>query len=366
MSGILGILRQEIQNQGPISIHRYMEMCLLDPSFGYYRKRDPLGAKGDFTTAPEISQMFGELIGLWTIKVWQQTGSPSRLQLVELGPGRGTLMCDALRAADMVSRFPDVVDLHLVEVNEKFRNIQRTKLSKYKPKWHEDFTGVPNGPLIVIANEFFDALPIRQFERRAEGWHERLIGLNASQELDFVLSKKEIDKSLVPARHRNASFGSIIEICPAAQDVLVQFCEMIGLYGGAALIIDYGHDGDLCGDSFQAIQKHKFHSPLENPGEVDLTAHVNFGELRNASKSETTSVYGPLTQREFLLRMGIQTRAEVLSKHADEETKECIYKSLRRLIDHREMGDVFKVLVVNSKEMHAPPGFEDYDAREFK
>ena len=365
MSEILDILRQEIRNQGPISISRYMEICLLDPNFGYYIKRDPLGVKGDFTTAPEISQMFGELIGLWAIKVWQQTGSPNRFQLVELGPGRGTLMLDALRAADMVSPFPNALKLHLVEISETFRNIQRSKLSKYQPKWHDDLTTLPDGPMFIIANEFFDALPIRQFERRSEGWHERLVGLRASQGLEFVLSEKQVNSSLVPARHRNAPYGSIIEICPAAQDILVKVSDIIGRYGGALLIIDYGHDGSLFGDSFQSVKRHKFHPPLENPGQADLTAHVNFGELIDASKSESTGVYGPLTQRDFLLRMGIRARAEILSKHADANSKADIYKSLRRLIGHREMGEEFKVLVINSTKMQAPPGFEDCGALGF-
>ena len=365
MSEILGILRQEIRNQGPISISRYMAMCLLDPGFGYYVKRDPLGIKGDFTTAPEISQMFGELIGLWAIEVWKQTGSPDRFQLVEFGPGRGTLMSDALRAADLVSRFPNAIELHLVEISEPFRNIQSSKLSKYQPKWHDDFTTLPDGPKIIIANEFFDALPIRQFERRSEGWHERLVGLSASQGLEFVLSEKHISSSLVPVRHRNAPYGSIIEVCPAARDILAKVSGTIGRYGGAFLIIDYGHDGSLVGDSFQSVKRHKFHPPLENPGEADLTAHVNFGELIDASKSEQTAVYGPLTQRDFLLRMGIQARAEILSKHADANSKDHIYKSLRRLIDHHEMGAEFKVLVINSIKMRAPPGFEDSGALGF-
>ena len=365
MSEILDILRQEIRNQGPISISRYMEICLLDPNLGYYVKRDPLGVKGDFTTAPEISQMFGELIGLWAIKVWQQTGSPNRFQLVELGPGLGTLLSDALRAVDMFSPFPNAIELHLVEISETFRNIQRSKLSKYQPKWHDDLTTLPDGPMFIIANEFFDALPIRQFKRRSEGWHERLVGLSASQGLEFVLSEKQVNSSLVPARHRNAPYGSIIEICPAAQDILAKVSGAIGRYGGALLIIDYGHDGSLFGDSFQSVKRHKFHPPLENPGQADLTAHVNFGELIDASKSESTAVYGPLTQRDFLLRMGIRARAEILSKYADANSKDDIYKSLRRLIGHREMGEAFKVLVINSTKMQAPPGFEDCGALGF-
>lgn len=358
MSELLDILRKEIRMQGPISLARYMEMCLSHPKHGYYGNRDPLGVDGDFITSPEISQVFGELIGLWAAVVWQQIGEPKKIRLVELGPGRGTLMVDALRAANMLPSFFDSIELHLVESSKTLRKIQNKRLADYFPVWHDDDTTLPDGPMIVIANEFFDALPIRQFERREKGWHEKLVGLQDDGSLAYLLSPLMNVNELIAKSYRNVEPGTIVETCPAAINILSRIAEAIGCYGGGALIIDYGHEGSLVGNTFQAVKGHKYCSPLEWPGDTDLTSHVNFGQLIEAATSLTTNVYGPIKQSVFLQSLGARERAEALKMNANEAEREKIEIAIRRLIDDREMGKMFKALAISRSDMLPPPGFE--------
>ena len=359
MSELLDILRREIGVQGPISLARYMELCLSHPQYGYYRKRDPLGQEGDFITAPEISQIFGELIGLWIVVVWQQMGRPEKTQLIELGPGRGTLMNDALRAAKIEPSFSEAIQLHLVDSSETLRKIQSKRLADYAPVWHDNLCSLPEGPMIVIANEFFDALPIRQFERGEMGWHERLVGLRDDGRLHLVLSSPTAVSTLIPEPYRNEAIGVTVEICPAAMDILSRFAAAIGCYGGAALIIDYGYDGSATGDTIQAVKRHSYCSLLETPGDTDLTAHVNFGQLIDAGTSLSTNVYGPVTQGAFLQSLGVYERAKIMMKHADECDRGKIEVALKRLVDYREMGQLFKVLAVGRKDALPPPGFQE-------
>ena len=358
MSELLDILRREIRLQGPITLARYMDICLVHSKHGYYRKQDPLGRAGDFTTAPEISQMFGELIGIWAGVVWQQMGQPSAVNLVELGPGRGTLMADALRAASIVPSFMDAIAIHLVEISPALRAVQAKALAAYGPAWHDNDTTLPAGPLIIIANEFFDALPILQFERRASLWHERLVGLAEDGQLCFVLSPPQSANPMVPDSHKNAPDGTIVEVCPAAWNIVARLADAVGQHGGGALIIDYGHDGRRAGNTFQAVKDHRFHRPFEMPGEVDLTAHVDFGALASAANTLSTIIYGPLAQGAFLEALGIRERADALMNEAPLAQRNEIRSALARLTGTEEMGTLFKAMAIARSDTPPPPGFE--------
>ena len=358
MSELLDILRREIRLQGPITLARYMDICLSHSNHGYYPKQDPLGRAGDFTTAPEISQMFGELIGLWAGVVWQQMGQPSAVNLVELGPGRGTLMADALRAASIVPSFPDAIAIHLVEISPALRAVQAEALAAHGPAWHDNDTTLPAGPLIIIANEFFDALPILQFERRASLWHERLVGLADEGQLCFVLSPPQSTNPMVPDSHKNAPNGTIVEVCPAAWNIVARLADAVGQHGGGALIIDYGHDGRRAGDTFQAVKDHRFHPPFEMPGEADLTAHVDFGALASAANTLSTIAYGPLAQGAFLEALGIRERADALMREAPAAHRDEIRSALARLTGTEEMGTLFKAMAIARSDTLPPPGFE--------
>ena len=357
MSELLKMLRREIRTQGPISVARYMEMCLSHPQHGYYRKRDPFGKDGDFITAPEISQVFGELIGLWAGTVWRLIGRPQKLGLVEFGPGRGTLMSDALRAANAVPDFSHSIELHLVETSEPLRQAQHNTLADFSPVWHQNDTTLPDGPIIVIANEFFDALPIRQFERKETGWYERLIGLDSEENLDFILSSALLNDFLIPKRYRNSIIGTIVEICPTASDILIRISAAIARYGGAALIIDYGYDGGKTGDTLQAVRGHRYCSPLESPGDIDLTAHVNFGQLIDVVDPTLIRVHGPEPQFAFLERLGILERAKTLIQNADLSEKKQLELAVGRLINHDEMGTIFKAFAISRLDTALLPGF---------
>ena len=285
MTALRREIAELIAGEGPISVERYMALALSHPRHGYYRSRDPFGAQGDFVTAPEISQMFGELIGLWAADCWARMGEPARFAFVELGPGRGTLMADALRAARIVPRFLEAAQVHLVETSEILRARQRDTLAQagtmaaMPVTWHEGFAEIPEGPLILIANEFFDALPIRQYMRAGERWRERLIGLDGNGALAFGLSAKT-----ETALRLDAPEGAIFEMCPDGLALTREIAARLVTNGGAALLIDYGHLRQGFGDTLQAVRRHAFVDPLLAPGEADLTAHVDFAALGRVAR----------------------------------------------------------------------------------
>ncbi|TGE01479.1 class I SAM-dependent methyltransferase [Methylobacterium nonmethylotrophicum] len=338
---LLGELRRLIAIEGPITIERYMALCLGHPVHGYYRTRDPLGAAGDFTTAPEISQIFGELLGLWTAEVWHGLGRPASFRLVELGPGRGTLMADALRALRAAA--PDCLaaaDLHLVETSPTLRAAQSRALANAAPTWHESIDTLPAGPAIVLANEFFDALPVRQYQRTERGWCERRVGL-VGDALAFGLSPEP-----VPEIAAQAAPGAILTLPAVALDLVRQIASRLAQEGGALAAIDYG---DLYGgtaDTLQAVARHRFADPLEAPGETDLTAQVDFAALARAAAGAGASVHGPVTQADFLLALGLAERAERLAARANPVQAAAVKAGAERLIDRttRGMGNLFKVL----------------------
>ncbi|MCF4126657.1 SAM-dependent methyltransferase [Methylobacterium sp. SyP6R] len=350
---LLGELRRLIAVEGPITIERYMALCLGHPVHGYYRTRDPLGAAGDFTTAPEISQIFGELLGLWTAEVWHGLGRPSPFRLVELGPGRGTLMADALRALKAAA--PDCLaaaDLHLVETSPTLRAAQGRALADAAPTWHDSIDTLPGGRAILLANEFFDALPVRQYQRTARGWCERRVGLEGDA-LTFGLSPDP-----TPEITADGAPGAILTLPAVALDLTRQIAGRLAHEGGALLAIDYG---DLYGgtaDTLQAVARHRFADPLEAPGETDLTAQVDFAALARAAASTGAVVHGPVTQADFLLALGLAQRAARLAARATPVQAEAVKAGADRLIDRtpRGMGHLFKVMGLAGPNQPALPG----------
>jgi NADH dehydrogenase [ubiquinone] 1 alpha subcomplex assembly factor 7 len=351
-------LVRRIRTGGPLTVAEFMAEALGNPQHGYYTTRDPLGRAGDFITSPEISQIFGELIGLWAADLWDRMGRPDRLFLAELGPGRGTLMADALRAARLMPGFLDAAQLHLVETSPALRRAQAQALAAYRPNWHDSVATLPDGPLLAVANEFLDALPIRQLVKTAQGWAERRIGLDAAGGLAFVLAAPhEATASLVPASLRDAPIGSLCEVAPAASGVADALARRIVRMGGAVLFIDYGHTVRACGETLQAVRRHQPHPVLQDPGEADLTAHVDFAALAEAAVAAGARVWGPLTQGAFLRNLGIDSRAQRLAAGATPAQAAEIISACRRLIDPGEMGTLFKVLAIAAPDQAAPAGF---------
>jgi NADH dehydrogenase [ubiquinone] 1 alpha subcomplex assembly factor 7 len=313
-----------------------------------------LGAAGDFITAPEVSQMFGELIGLWCAETWRQMGAPARVVLAELGPGRGSLMADALRAADALPAFRAAAEVHLVEISPALRAAQAERLRGQAVAWHERFDEVPAGPLLLLANEFFDALPVRQFQRRADGWHERLVAASG-EGFAFVLAPEPLPGATIP--DRAAATGGTVELAPAREALMAAIAARLAADGGAALIVDYG-DGAGTGDTLQAVRRHGFADVLADPGTADLTAHVDFGALARAARSAGARVFGPVEQGAFLTALGIEARAVRLAASSAPETARAVRAGLDRLVEPEQMGRLFKAMAVTAPGLPAPAGFE--------
>jgi NADH dehydrogenase [ubiquinone] 1 alpha subcomplex assembly factor 7 len=351
---IVGLIRQG----GPIPLDAFMDIALGHPEYGYYRTRDPLGRRGDFITAPEISQMFGELIGLWCVDMWQKLGSPSSFNLIELGPGRGTLMADALRAAKLVPAFRTAAKVTFVETSPTLRAEQKKRVPD--ASWIEQSGDLLPGPSLIIANEFFDALPIRQFQQTDSGWKERCVTLpaqskNATPNFEFCLSDETCDPALLSSKVRGAPEGSIAEICPLGQQIAGDLAGHLDAAPGAALIIDYGYTHSAPGDTFQALKGHAYVSPLADPGEADLTAHVDFAALARAASGATS--HGPVDQGAFLKALGIEARAGILMANAKPHQRQEIEAAHHRLTDPTAMGSLFKVMALTSRGIPVPAGF---------
>jgi phosphatidylglycerol:prolipoprotein diacylglycerol transferase len=365
-SGSLGQeLRHIIESDGPIPVGRYMTLCLSHPRYGYYMGRDPFGRGGDFVTAPEISQMFGELLGLWAATVWSRMGSPERILLAELGPGRGTLMADALRVAKTVPAFRGALAVHLVETSPALRQRQEETLAAARNEgvpitWHQNLAEIPDEPLIVIANEFFDALPVDQAVKQADGWHLRAVGLDADGALAFGLQPAPMPalKAMLPVHLRNAPPGAVYEW--RSDTVAVELSRRLAARGGAALVIDYGHAESGLGNTLQAVRNHAFADPLKDPGEADLTAHVDFAALGSTAIRHDARVYGPVTMAQFLRSLGIEARAAKLKEAASAEQAAAVDAALARLTGsgEHEMGTLFKVMVLTAPNLVVPPGFD--------
>ena len=353
-------IRRRIAKAGPMPVAEYMALCLLDREHGYYTTRDPLGARGDFTTAPEVSQMFGELVGLWAATVWTQMGAPENVRLIELGPGRGTMMNDLLRAVQIVPEFHSAIVVHLVEISPVLQAQQEKTLegAGVTVFWHTRLADVPTGSAIIFANEFFDALPVNQAIKTERGWHERRIQVDANDQLGFTIAPEPLPffQTLLPAHFNAARAGAIFEW--RGDTEAMEVGRRVADGRGAALVIDYGHMESGIGETFQAVGQHAYADPLTQPGTLDLTAHVDFQALARAIEAMGAKGFGPIEQSQFLCRLGIEQRAASLKAKA--ARADDIDRALARLIgrDRTAMGELFKVAAFVHPSAAVPPGFD--------
>lgn len=351
-------LKERIRREGPLPVFEYMRACLDDPEHGYYRGRPAIGAGGDFTTAPEISQTFGELIGIWAAVAWRAMGAPAKVHLIELGPGRGTMMSDALRAARIVPGFLEAVHVGLVESNELLRDAQRQALAKAQVPitWHETLAPEIGGDTaaIVLANEFLDALPIRQFIFTQGHWRERCVGLADQDHFVFVAGDIADPGPLLDGQPPGE--GDILEHRPGSADVADTLRNWSG-HPLAALFIDYGHVQTAFGDTLQAVSQHRYASPFARPGEMDLTAHVDFAAFARECRNRGLAVDGPITQTEFLLGLGLAERGAKLMSSARPDQISLIEAGVQRISDPGGMGGRFKVMSVRSASVPVLPPF---------
>lgn len=353
MTALAELLIETITKTGPITLAEYMGECLLHPKFGYYSTRDPFGTDGDFTTAPEISQMFGELLGLCLAQTWLEQGSPENFTLAELGPGRGTLMADVLRATKGVAGFHDAAQITLVEASATLKKVQAETLVDYDVTWFGTIYELPDTPLFLLANEFFDALPIRQYIMHDMGWRERIIGSELN-ELAFG-SSAAVDLPALDHRRKDCRNGDLVEVCAAATAITNEISTLIANHGGAAIIVDYG-DWRSLGDTLQALRNHEFDAPLAHPGQADITAHVDFEALAVAAAPHA-SVSKMIPQGELLQRLGIDQRAQALAQRLEGAKLETHLAAHHRLIDGGEMGTLFKAIAFYPNGSTPPPGF---------
>jgi SAM-dependent MidA family methyltransferase len=354
-------IRRRIDAAGPMPVTQYMSLCLTHPEHGYYITRNPLGASGDFVTAPEISQMFGELIGLWTCTVWRQMGEPENIRLVELGPGRGSMMLDVLRAMQVVPAFRHAVVVHFVEISPALEKRQRLAFGgvDVHVSWYRTLEEVPEGPMIILANEFFDALPVQQAVMCADGWHERVVKIGEDDTLQFSNARDPIPlfDQLLPSNVRDAKIGDIFEW--RADQIALELGRRVVHADGAALVIDYGHVESATGETLQAVGAHAFADPLQTPGQLDLTAHVDFQALRQAAESMGARSQGPIGQGQFLRNLGIGARAEGLKASAPLHKVAEIDAAQDRLTsgERTGMGRMFKAIGFAHPKLGPLPGF---------
>ncbi|AXV15866.1 TetR family transcriptional regulator [Neorhizobium sp. SOG26] len=349
-----------IRASGPISVTDYFALCLADPEYGYYKTREPFGRHGDFITAPEISQLFGEMIGVFMVHAWQRHRMPEGVRLVEIGPGRGTMMADMLRVMKRIApQLFDSMNVHLVETSERLRGVQRVTLEAYSTKisWHDSFDEVPDGFVLIAANELFDAIPIRQFIKTPTGFRERLIGLDAEDQLAFAAGVATLDPELLPSPQASIPQGTIFELAPARQAVMQTLCERLKRSNGTALIIDYGSLVTGFGDTLQAVRNHDFDPPLANPGEADLTSHVDFEDLAKVAVATGVHLNGGKHQGDFLYGLGLAERAKALAKDKDPAEQRLIAAAVDRLAGAGagKMGELFKVIAVSSPALNLMP-----------
>ena len=366
MSGLEERLRRLILDHGPISVARWMTLALAHPEAGYYPRRDPLGAAGDFVTAPEVSQLFGELLGLVLVQHWLELGRPARVAVTELGPGRGTLMADALRAAAVVPEFAAAATVHLVETSPALRERQAAALRGRPVHWHDALAGLPaDRPLLLLANEFLDALPIRQFVCRAGRWHERLVGVDAQGGFGFVLAPRATPfPQAVAGIGAELPEGTVLELGPAREALVEELALRLAAQGGMALLIDYCRDAPvMTGDTFFAVRRHAGVDPLRHPGEADLSAHVDFRALAGRAAAAGITAFGPVAQGEYLRRLGIGQRLAALLRGATPAQAAALESGCARLVDEDAMGSLFKVLALAPAHAPVPPGFTDAERR---
>ena len=349
-----------IHAHGPITVAQYMQHALGDPVHGYYISRDPFGR--DFTTSPEVSQIFGELLGLFFVQAWEDRGRPQSFYLFELGPGRGTLLADMMRTAEKVRPdFSESANLILMETSPLLRSIQKKTLARYTPNWVARWEDLPEGgPIYLVANEFFDALPIHQHVLAPDGWHERVVVADG-EELKFALAPTAQATETLFAEHDAGRWSgmkktTVVETNPNAQAIMEGVAERIVRSNGVGLIIDYGYGEAGHGDTFQAVKSNRYADPLSEPGDADLTAHVDFAALKASAMRVGARISGPITQRHLLEGLGIHLRASRLKSAAPAAAKE-IDQAVARLIDERQMGSLFKAMALSRSDSENLPGF---------
>lgn len=363
---IIGNIRQAIQDYGSITMAQFMSEAMYNLNEGYYIQQDPIGKGGDFITAPEISQLFGEMLGIYAVDSWIKLGSPTKFNLVELGPGRATLMDDLLRATKHIKEFHQAINIHFVETNKRLIKFQKQRLESYgiNYKWHNSVYSLPNNlPLVVLANEFFDCLPINQYIREKDAWYERSVTLN--------LQEYNIIKTVIPStlsnslntEHPNSNDLSIVEICYPALEIIRHLADIFKKTSGYLLAIDYGYDINPLhrtsyNSTLQAVKNHKYHPIFNDIGRADLTAHVDFFSLKKSAKANNCKTSGSISQGEFLKNLGINIRAEMLKRNANLDIQKEIDLGQNRLISSKQMGELFKATAIYSKNLPTPLGFE--------
>ncbi len=356
------VIRHRIRQRAGITVADYMRLCLTHPEHGYYTTRQPFGAGGDFITAPEASQMFGELIGIWTIACWQLLARPRLLNLVELGPGRGLLMADLLRAAGSRPQLLRALRVHLVEISPHLRAEQKRRLAPFGPPlhWHDDLPTpeeLGNAPVLVIANEFFDALPVHHHERTEEGWRERLVVEDATGALAFAATGTPLSQDALPRWAHDHPPGAIIELSPERAEYARRLGALLRATGGAALVIDYGHTRPGPGETLQALYRHRRVGVFHRPGETDITAHVDFAALAESLRASGLATPPPLEQGRFLLGLGLEQRLRDLLANADDAQAARLLRGAGRIAGIGQMGSLFKVLCAHHPHMPTPPPF---------
>ncbi|WP_011581485.1 MULTISPECIES: class I SAM-dependent methyltransferase [Chelativorans] len=346
-----------IEATGPMGIDAYMALCLFDPDDGYYTTREPFGAAGDFTTAPEVSQMFGELVAVWLYAAWKACGTPDSPLFAEIGPGRGTLMKDILRTLSKLD--PQLVSTHrfaMIEVSPRLTAIQKKTLeeAQAKPAWFSRVEDLPDGPLFIVGNELFDAVPIKEYVKTPAGWRERVVGHTDDGALAFGIGPGALDPSLLPKDAEQAPEGTIFETAPAREALMDVIAERLSRQFGAGLFIDYGYSDPALGDTLQAVRRHAYDDPLAHPGEADLTAHVDFAALGSVARTHGLETR-LMPQGEFLLDLGLLERAGRLGAGKSAEEQQRIRGEVERLAGPQEMGELFKAMAVLPVGIEVPP-----------
>jgi NADH dehydrogenase [ubiquinone] 1 alpha subcomplex assembly factor 7 len=351
-------LVRHIAAHGPMTIAAFMALALHDPEVGYYATRQPLGAAGDFVTAPEISQIFGELIGVACADFWQRIGCPDPVIVAELGPGRGTLISDFMRATKEVPGFHRAIRLVLVETSPALRTEQQRHLGSFNPLWIENLSAIPDGALLLIANEFLDALPIRQLVRAGRDWAERLVAVDPRGQLCLADGPQSPALTLLALRSgRDATPGTVVEICPAASALATALADRLARSPGAAWFVDYGYAEPMSGATLAAIEEHRPVGILDRPGRADLSAHVDFAAFAAAARTAGATVHGPVAQKDFLAALGADARLASLLRHATAAQRTALESGYRRLIDPNQMGTLFKVIAITSPDQPTLAGF---------
>lgn len=355
MNALEKIIHQHIAAHGPISVTTFMQFCLQHPEYGYYRKNSVLGTKGDFITAPEISQIFGELLGVWVAEYWRLIGRPKEFIWLELGPGRGTLMADALRATQRLNDFHAAARIYMVESNPTLRAAQMLALKGRQITYCEDIKNLPSMPLIFIANEFFDALPLRQFINTPQGWRENKIKIAAEGGLSFTLTEKDIFSPVVAMLPDDA--GKVVEVSQDQRRWMRRLAQHICTFGGGGLVVDYGYVEKSWQSTLQAVRAHQKVDFFSEIGETDLTALVDFKALKAVACSAGLGTSGPLGQGEFLKNMGLELRLHQLQQRATAQQAAELASGAARLVGESAMGRLFKVLSVHNGVANDLPGF---------